>query len=170
MPYADGNLTLRLYSGLLSLSPTLVDTKTITFQAHVDSSIDVSLVESGKPFDIGETTQLVNFDILESGAERGFDVVVRGNSDYKVTMQSQNRQLLLHSLSPRVADTVAYGVIFNGGSVDLSTGAAEQVISGTGTTPATGTAFPIEFTIGTLSGQEPAGSYSDIINVEVIAN
>lgn len=170
MPYVDSNLTLSLYAGMFSLSPTLVDTKTITFQAHVDSSIDVSLVESGKPFDIGETTQFVNFGILESGAERGFDVVVRSNSGYKVTMQSQNHQLLLHSLAPRVADTVAYSVIFNGGGVDLSTGAAEQVISGTGTTPATGTTFPIEFTIGTLSGKEPAGSYSDIINVEVIAN
>lgn len=170
MPYDDSNLTLSLYAGTLSLSPTLVETKTITFRAQVDSSIDVSLVESGKPFDIGNTTQLVNFGILESGADRSIDVVVRSNSGYKVTMQSQNRQLLLHSQSPRVADTVAYSVIFNGGGVDLSTGAAEQVISGTGTTPATGATFPIEFTIGTLSGNEPAGSYSDIIYVEVIAD
>lgn len=169
-PYTDGNLTLNLYSGLPLFSPTLVATKTITFQARVDSSVDVSLVESGKPFDIGETTQLVDFGTLESGEQRGFDVVVRSNNGYAVTMQSQNHQLLVHPQTPAIADTIAYSVIFNGGSVDLSTGASVRIITGSGTTPATGTAFPIAFTIGTLSGNEPAGDYSDVINVEVTAN
>jgi hypothetical protein len=170
MRYADNNLTLNLYSGLLLSSPTLVDTKTITFETRVESSVDLSLVESGAPFDISETTQLVDFGTLESGEQRGFDVVVRSNDGYTVTMQSQNRQLLVHSRGYAIADTVPYSVIFNGGSVDLSTGAREQVFSGTGTTPVTGTAFPIEFVLGTLSGQEIAGAYSDVIDVEVTAN
>lgn len=170
MPYADNTLTLSLYSGLLTLSPTLVVTKTISFQTHADSSVDVSLVESGKPFDISETTQLIDFGNLENGEQRGFDVVVRSNNGYTVTMQSQNRQLLVHQRAPVVPDTVAYDVIFNGGGVDLSTGAPVHVINGTGTTPATGTPFPIEFTIGTISGNEAAGTYSDVINVEVTAN
>ncbi|MBI3897176.1 MAG: spore coat protein U domain-containing protein [Gammaproteobacteria bacterium] len=169
-PYTDGNLTLSLYSGLLLLNPTLEATKTITFRAHVDSSVDVSLVESGKRFDISETTQRVDFGTLESGAQRGFDVVVRSNNGYVVTLQSQNRQLLTHTRAPTIADVVPYSVIFNGGGVDLSTGAPVQVIANTGTTPATGIAFPIEFTVGTLSGDETAGTYSDVINVEVSAN
>lgn len=168
--YTDGNLTLSLYSGQLLLSPTLEATKTITFQARVDSSVDLSLVESGKRFDIGETTQLIDFGVLESGEQRGFDVVVRSNNGYVVTMQSQNQQLLVHSRAPAVRDTVSYSVIFNGGGVDLSTGAPVPVIAGTGTTPATGVSFPIEFTVGTLSGEEAAGTYSDIIYVEVTAN
>lgn len=169
-PYTDGNLTLSLYSGLLFMNPTLEATKTISFQARVDSSVDVALVESGKPFDIGETTQFIDFGTLESGEQRGFDVVVRSNNGYAVTMQSQNRQLLVHARAPAIEDTVSYSVIFNGGGVDLSTGAPVQIIAGTGTTPATGTAFPIEFTVGTLSGNEPTGAYSDVINVEVTAN
>lgn len=136
----------------------------------MDSGVDVSLVESGKPFDIGETTQLVDFGTLESGEQRGFDVVVRSNNGYAVTMQSQNHQLLVHTRTPTVDGTVAYSVIFNGGGVDLSTGAPVQIISGTGTTPATGAAYPIEFTVGTLSGNEAAGTYSDVINVEVTTN
>lgn len=170
MPYIDGNLRLSLYSGLLTLSPTLVATKTITFQARVNSSVDVSLVESGRPFDISETTQLVDFGTLESGEQRDFDVVVRSNNGYAVTMQSQNRQLLLHTRSPTITGSVAYSITFNGGGIDLSSGAPVQIISGTGTTPATGTSFPIEFTVGALSGNEPAGTYSDVINVEVKAN
>ena len=155
--YTDGNLTLSLYSGLLLLSPTLEATKTITFRARVDSSVDVSLVESGKRFDIGETTQLIDFGTLESGEQRGFDIVVRSNNGYAVTMQSQNRQLLVDARAPAIGDTVPYSVIFNGGGVDLSTGAPVQIIAGTGTTPATGVSFPIEFAVGTLSGNETAG-------------
>ncbi len=170
MPYADGNLTLSLYSGLLLLSPTLVATKTITFQARVDSSVDVSLVESGKPFDISETTQLVDFGTLESGEQRGFDVVVRSNNGYAVTMQSQNRQLMVHTRAPTIPDTVNYSVTFNGGNVDLSTGGPVQIITGAGTTSAAGTPFPIEFTVGNLSGNEVAGTYVDVIDVEITAN
>ncbi|MBI3606798.1 MAG: hypothetical protein HY207_02400, partial [Nitrospirae bacterium] len=169
-PYTDGNLTLSLYSGLLFLSPTLVTTKTITFRARADSRVDVSLVESGKRFDIGETTQLIDFGTLESGEQRGFDVVVRSNNGYVVTMQSQNHQLLVHARAPAIVDTVSYSVIFNGGGVDLSTGAPVPVIADTGTTLATGIAFPLEFTVGPLSGNEVAGTYSDVINVEVTAN
>lgn len=168
--YTDGNLTLSLYSGQLLLSPTLVATKTISFQARVESSVDVSLVEPGKRFDIGETTQLIDFGTLESGEQRGFDVVVRSNNGYVVTMQSQNQQLLVHSRAPAITDTVSYSVLFNGGGVDLSTGAPVPVIAGTGTTPATGVSFPIEFTVGTLSGEEAAGTYSDVLYVEVTAN
>ena len=58
----------------------------------------------------------------------------------------------------------------NGGDVDLSSGGPVQVLSGTGTTPATGAVFPIEFTVGNLSGAEGAGTYSDVINVTVTAN
>ncbi|MBI3561670.1 MAG: spore coat protein U domain-containing protein [Gammaproteobacteria bacterium] len=169
-PYTDGNLTLSLYSGLLFLSPTLEATKTIRFQARVDSSVDVSLVESGQRFDISDTTQLIDFGTLESGEQRGFDVVVRSNDGYVVTMQSQNQQLLIHARAPAISDVVSYSIIFNGGGIDLSTGAPVPVIAGSGTTPATGVSFPIEFTVGTLSGEETAGTYADVIYVEVTAN
>jgi hypothetical protein len=77
---------------------------------------------------------------------------------------------MVHERSPAVADTVSYEVVLNGGAVDLSSGGPVQVLSGTGTTPATGRAFPIEFTVGNLSGTEAAGTYSDVINVTVTAN
>jgi len=77
---------------------------------------------------------------------------------------------MVHAGAPAVSDTVSYQVVLSGGGVDLSTGAPVQVISGTGMTPATGISSPIEFTVGNLSGTEPAGTYSDIINVTVTAN
>ncbi len=168
--YADANLTLSLYTGTLLTSPQLVASAAITFRALVESNVDLSLVRSGAPFNINDTTQLIDFGELSSGEQRGFDLVVRSNNGYAVSMQSFNRQVMVHAEAPRVRDTVPYQVVLSGGGVDLSTGAPVQVISGTGTTPATGISFPIEFTVGNLSGTEAAGTYTDIVSVTVTAN
>jgi len=168
--YADANLSLDLYSGTLLIGSTLVASAAVTFRALVESSVDLSLVRSGAPFNINDTTQLVDFGVLSSGEQRGMDVVVRSNNGYAVSMQSLNGQVMVHAQAPAVRDTVPYQVVLSGGGVDLSTGAPVQVISGTGTTPATGTSFPIEFTVGNLSGTEAAGTYSDIISVTITAN
>jgi len=170
MHYVDANLSLGLFSGTLLTSPTRVASAAVTFRTLVDSSIDLSLVRSGAPFNINDTAQLIDFGLLSSGEQRGFDLIVRSNNGYAVTMQSENRQVMVHERTPAVADTVAYEVVLNGGAVDLSTGAPIQVLSGTGTTPATGISFPMEFTVGNLSGTEAAGTYSDVINVTVTAN
>jgi spore coat protein U-like protein len=168
--YADANLSLDLYSGTLLTSPTRVASAAVTFRTLVASSVDLSLVRSGAPFNINDTAQLIDFGVLSSGEQREFDLIVRSNNGYAVTMQSENRQVMVHERTPAVADTVSYEVVLNGGAVDLSSGAPVQVLSGTGTTPATGMSFPIEFTVGNLSGAEAAGTYSDVINVTVTAN
>lgn len=168
--YTDPNLSLDLYSGTLLTSPTLVASAPVTFRTLVDSSVDLSLVRSGAPFNISDTAQLIDFGVLSSGEQRAFDLVVRSNNGYAVTMQSVNRQVMVHERAPAVGDTVPYEVVLNGGAIDLSTGAPVQVLAGTGTTPATGISFPIEFTVGNLSGTEAAGTYSDVINVTVTAN
>ena len=170
MPYVDANLTLDLYSGTLLTSPTRVASAAVTFRALVESSVDLSLVRSGAAFNINDTAQLIDFGVLSSGEQREFDLVVRSNNGYSVTMQSENRQVMVHERNPAVADTVSYEVVLNGGAVDLSSGAPVQVLRGTGTTPATGASFPIEVTVGNLSGTEAAGTYSDVINVTVTAN
>lgn len=169
-PYSDPSLTLSLYSGLILGINTLEDSRTVTFQAHAESSVDVSLVESGAPFDINNTVQVIDFGTLVSGEQRGFDVVVRSNNGYRVTMQSENRQRMIHERAPTIPDTINYTVTLDGAEIDLASGIAAEAIRGTGTTPATGNRFPIEFTIGNLTGSEAGGTYSDVITVEVTAN
>ncbi|MDE3016648.1 MAG: spore coat protein U domain-containing protein [Pseudomonadota bacterium] len=171
-PYSDPALRLSLYSGLLTgiIAPTLEDTKTITFQARADSSVDLSLVESGAPFDISDTVQVIDFNTLESGEQRGFDVVVRSNNGYRVTMQSENNQRMIHERAPAIADTIDYTITLNGAEIDLTSGAPTDAALSTGTTTATGVRLPIEFTIGNMTGAETGGIYSDVINVEVTAN
>ena len=170
LPYVDTNLSLDLFSGTLLTSPTRVASAPITFRTLVASSIDLSLVRSGAPFNINDTAQLIDFGVLSSGEQRSFDLIVRSNNGFAVTMQSENRQVMVHEKAPAVTTTVAYEVTLNGGDVDLSSSGPVQVLSSAGTTPATGIAFPIELTIGTLSGAEAAGTYTDVINVTVTAN
>lgn len=168
--YMDKNLSLDLYAGTLLSSPQLIASSPITFQTHVDSSVDLSLVRSGSPFNINDTAQVLDFGTLASGEQREIDLVIRSNNGYSVSMQSLNKQLMVHAEAPAISDSIPYQIVLNGGGINLATGAPVQVISGTGTTPTTGIAFPIEFTIGNLSGAEAAGTYSDIISVTVTAN
>src|SRR6266849_1287722 len=131
--YQDTTLTLNLYSGLVLGINTLQDTKTITFRTRAESSVDLSLVDSGAPFDLGDTIQVIDFGTLETGAQRGFDIVIRSNDAYRVTMRSENLQRVVHSRAPAIGDAINYTVIFNGGEVDLTSGTAVELTSGTGT-------------------------------------
>ena len=168
--YSDNSLTLSLYSGLILSSYTLAGTTSITFQATVVSSVDLSLVDNGAAFNISDTTQTVDFGTLETAEQQVFDVVIRSNDGYLVTMQSTNNEVLRHESYPTVSDTVNYSLTFNSGAIDLSSGSEVQVTSNNGgTTSATGTSFPVQVTVGTVSSPA-AGTYSDVINVNVTAN
>lgn len=166
--FQDVNLTLTLYSGLLLGIYLPADTATITFRAKAESSVDLSLVDSGGAFNAGDTAQTVDFGTLSSGEQMSFDTVIRSNDGYLVTLQSQNNQTLKHLTH---AATVPYTLTFGGGAVDLSSGAAVQATANPGaTTPAAGDRFETKFTIGTLTGSEMAGNYQDVITVTVSAN
>jgi hypothetical protein len=163
--FQDTTLQLRLYSGLILGATVLEDTKTITFRAKAESSIDLSLVNTGGAFNIADTTQTVDFGTLASGESLEYDTMIRSNDGYVVTLQSQNSQQLKHAVLP--AGLVPYSLTVNGGNVNLSGGNAVQAATATGATPATGNRLPTIFTIGTLTGAEPAGNYQDVITVTV---
>lgn len=165
--YQDTGLTLGLYAELGVGVYTLNDTKTITFQARPMSSIDLALVDSGAGFNAGDNSQTVSFGNLASGAIMSYDTMIRSNDGYLITMQSANQQALKHT---SWSDTVPYSVLFNGISRNLSSGNVVTVVSDSGVTTALGTRFPTQFTIGTLSGLEPPGTYNDIITLTVSAN
>jgi hypothetical protein len=166
--FQDAALNLRLYEGLLLGVYLLADTKQITFKARAESSVDLSLVDTGGSFSGGDNTQTVDFGNLVQGAVRSYDTVIRSNDGYAVTFKSANGQVLKHQTAPA---TVPYSVTFGGGAVDLTSGAPVQVAASSGTTtPATGTRFATTFTVGAMTGAEMAGNYQDVITVTVAAN
>lgn len=168
--YQDTSLTLSLYTGLLLGVYVLADSKTITFRAQAESSVDLSLVSTGGAFSTSSTTQTVNFGTLSNGETMSYDTIIRSNDGYLVTMKSQNSEVMKQA-SPSVTTTVPYTMTFGGSLVNLSSGATTTVISHSGTTtPATGDRYATKFTIGTLTGGETAGTYQDVITVTVSAD
>ena len=167
--YSD-TAALTLYTGVLNLVFVQVDTKTITFQSKVDSNVNLSLVDTGSAFNLSDNLQTVDFGNLTSGAVQGFDIVVRSNDGYKITLQSANNQKMVYQGSAAYTDKIAYTMKVNGGLVDLSAGTAVSPVAVTGTTTAAGVALPVVVTLGTLTGHETAGTYKDTITVTISAN
>jgi hypothetical protein len=169
--YSDNTLTVTLYNGTFGGINSQSDTATISFQGAVASSVDLSLVPSGGSFDPSDNNETLNFSPLTTAAQKNFDLIIRSNDGYSISLQSTNSQKLRHSTYPTVSDLINYSLTFNGGSVNLSGGGAVTVASSSGTTTsASGTSFPSSLTIGTVSSNQTAGSYSDYISVNVSAH
>lgn len=165
--FQDTSLTVTLYAGILLGLYQAVDTRSITFQARVESSMDLSLVDTGGAFNIGDTSQTVDFGTLSTGALRSYDTLVRSNNAYRVTLQSQNAQRLQHAMQP--GQYVPYQISMDGIAVNLTGGNAVQALTRSGVTPAAGDRLQTQITIGSMTGVENPGNYSDVITVTVSA-
>ncbi len=164
----EDDLVFSLYLGSVGHSPELKDERTVRLQSQVASSVELSLVDSGAGFDGADTSQLLDFGLMSTGASLGFDLRVRTNDGYAVSMQSENSQVMAHVL-PSQTTTVAYSITVDGSSADLSSGSPVEVASGTGSTDAEGDLLPILVTLGEVADQT-AGNYQDLITITVTAN
>ena len=140
----------------------------VTFQARVLSSVDMAVVAPGGAFSLGATSRNVDFGDVGSGAQRDFDISVRSNVGYRVTMTSANRQQLVKT-APAVPQTIPYGVTVGGLGQDLSGGEAVNVGQSApgATTPALGLNLPVVVTLGTIPAAMPAGTYQDALSLSV---
>jgi hypothetical protein len=71
-------------------SPSLEQTKNVTFGAQVLQVVELSLVDQSGPFDPLDTVQALNFGTLTQNETGVFDVLVRSNTGYDVTFQFDN--------------------------------------------------------------------------------
>ncbi|MBI1309307.1 MAG: hypothetical protein GC129_05615 [Proteobacteria bacterium] len=170
-PYADNGVVLEVWEGVLGLLPVLRNTATLNFSTTVLSSVDVAVVGTGSPFAIGSTSRNVNFGTASSGAQQNFDLSIRSNDGYQISMQSANGQKLKHSISS-VSTTIPYTITVSGTSQNLSSGGAVTVATSASgaTTPAIGTNIPVRVTLGTLSGAETSGNYNDTLSLSITAH
>jgi hypothetical protein len=161
--YAD-TFALSLYKGKINGAHTLQCTRNVFFYYGILTSLSLSLVGSGAPYDPNDTGQSINFGTLEQGERESFDLVVVSNSAYQVRFSSQNGGRLKHQTNNSYID---YMTQINNSQVSL----AGSVIaaSDSGNTPNEGRRFPIRFTIGNVAGKA-AGQYQDMITVTVTAN
>lgn len=159
---------VNLYQGTLAGGYSKKDTKTITYTYNYPTKIDLSLVNSGAPFDLTATYQTLNFGILTTGQTQSFDIVVLSNSGYNLYFSSTNNGNLKHV---NYNSNVIYSMYVNNGQVNLTTSSSNPVpvASGVGLTANEGVRIPIRVTMGEVKNQL-AGQYADVIFITISSN
>jgi spore coat protein U-like protein len=163
--YTD-TVSIKLYKGEPDEWYTLQNTQTLVTTYSVPYVANVSLVNTGAPYNQSDTTQTLNFGSLSPGQTLGFDIVTVYNSGYKLTLSSANNGKLKHSSQNQF---VPYVFKVNGSPLNLSNSQAIPAVLGTGsgTSPPAGLRFAIQVQIGAVSSL--AGTYSDTSVVEISA-
>jgi len=160
--YQD-SVELTVYEG------TLTDYKknnstAITIAAQVVRLAELSIVNSGEAFVPQSVTKELNFGVLTHGKSLGFDLRLRSNAGYTVTIESENRGYFKHT-SAGDNSGIPYTFILGGILLDLSLGPVTP-ISKNIITSAPGDPYAGLITIGSTDNAS-AGNYRDTITLTV---
>ena len=158
--------TVRLYEGSITGSRSLEDSDNFRLRQEVSKRIDLSVVNSGQPFDPNATNKSIDFGTLTTGKQFGFDLVLKYNAGYRVRVSSQNNGKLKHN---SLASTIDYTMSVGGSPVSLGSSSSSpvQVSQGSGASPTGGMRLQGNFTIGSVASNAQSGSYRDSITITV---
>lgn len=140
--------------------------KHIQLKVTVPAEVNISLVDSGNPYDIGDTSQNLNFGELQFGEMLGFDAIIVSSGNYAVYLSSLNDSRLKHNSQN---SHISYSFAINGSPVNLSgsSGSPVNVFSGGETTPS-GDVLAMVVTIGNTTDR-PSGHYLDYVTITAMA-
>ncbi len=162
--YQD-SVTVSVYEGTLGGNPVLADSDGLVVSTTIERDIQLSLPNTGAPFDPDDRNQSMDFGVLGQGDSLGFDLMVRTNAGYTVSMLSDNQGRLKHKdLAAAANATVDYTLRVDGAATDLSGSQAVMVANGSGTTPLSGVRHPTTVTIGSVAGKI-SGTYEDTVTI-----
>jgi hypothetical protein len=164
-PYIDRfDFSLYSWNGNSFNSKTKVTTNASTnYKYLVDTSISLSLVDTGSPFNAADVTQDLDFGALTTGKTMGFDLILMYTNGYNLYMSSVNSG----SIKSASSNTIPYTLNLNGSPVSLSA-SYQSVNTGTGSAPSGGTRLPVSVVIGNV-GNAPSGSYTDTVSIKIAA-
>lgn len=162
--FADaGSYFMSLSMDLLELPSgnILARDQLVEVEVKVKKRLQMNLAGTRSNFARGSKFSVVDFDILESGESKKIFLQARGNTNAIITLSSENNGALVHA---KFKDSrIAYGVNVDGVQTDLR---APRTIRRKIARNFNGSSYPINFTIGEVSGAF-AGVYKDIVIVEV---
>ena len=144
------------------------DSKTVVFSVRVDPVAEMSLGETGSPFDATAKGHRMDFGNLEKSKAKGLDMRVRSNAGYHVNMESQNGGVM-KNIDPSHPATIPYTLQIN--STPVAVGHTEQTVLTrvNRLTDRNGDLHQLLVTIGEV-GNAPAGTYRDNITVTVVSD
>ena len=114
----------------------------------------------GGVFDPTKTTKSIDFGSLKTGNTSSFNMAVRTNAGFSITLSSANNGNFKHVAGP---STVPYTAFVNGVLADLT--GVVPVVSGAGQTSLSGLIYPTKIVIGVVGISGIAGNYSDTVTV-----
>ena len=156
-------VTVKLYQGDVNGTYNLITSQSMSFSYQVAKAIDLSLVPSGAAFDPTQTSMFLDFGPLEQGKNKSFDVVMKYNAGYRLSIASVG-QGTMRNILPSSSSTVPYTLSANGVAVDLSGGIAlpATLSTGAGVSSGAGTRVPVTVAIGSTE-KSMAGTYADVL-------
>ena len=141
--------------------------RNIGHRAQVARTAELSLVETGAPFNASDVSQFLDFGIFYTGQALSFDLRGRANTDFDISLQSANGGVMTHTTFP--GSNVPYTLTSNGSTIGLGGGGAVTIGSFSGgTTGPQGELYAITVTVGSLAGTV-GGLHQDQITVTLTA-
>jgi hypothetical protein len=152
---------------------SLANDENFTMRYVINQNLALSLVSTGAPFNMTDTSESVDFGFLSQNQTRSFDLVVGSNLPYSLSLSSQRNARLLRqggSLAV-VADRVAYQLKLSAtaytSQVTLTNFPyTSPVIS---PPPNTQLRIPMEVKILDNTSAKNQGPYADVITLTVTA-
>jgi len=158
--YRD-SVKVNVYSSLFVLSPRLETSRIINVSTIVPKQVNISLVDTGSPFNVNDTEQTLDFGELEKGENLSFDMRIQSNAGYIVSFSSYNRGRLKHLTKNK---SIRYKLKVDGKRKNLRKSGSTKVAEARGVSPVGGNLHKVSVTIGKVK-KKPSGVYTDYITV-----
>lgn len=159
-----GSLKFELDQGTPG-TDNLMGSKTVSVSVLVPPIADLSIVAAGTTFDVGSTSQIINFGDLTPGVQGTLNVLIRSNKPWSLTLSAPSGGHMTKASS----DTqIPYSFYFNNNLINLTSGAA-TLVSTTGWTSTGQNDYPVKIIIGDFDFAEP-GTYQDNISLTLSTN
>ena len=141
------------------------DSKSTNMKYDKGGYVELSLVDTGAVYNANDTSQTLNFGNLVTGAVRSFDLMLKYNGGYKLSMASVNASNIKSGTR-----LIPYTMTLNGGGITLTTTSTivrtNAADGGGSTSPSTGLRLPVSVTMGVV-GTSPTGTYTDTVAITV---
>jgi spore coat protein U-like protein len=129
----------------------------------IEKQINLSFVDLGGIFQENTTTKSIDFGRLVPNQVSRFNMALRTNAGFSVTVVSTNNGRFKHNIQNSY---VPYEMFVNNVLVDVT--GVVPVVTGSGQTSLSGLVYPIKVVVGTVGTLALAGNYSDTLTVTAI--
>jgi spore coat protein U-like protein len=162
--YTD-NIVISAYEGVdPSIFTAPADASTsFNLTMNIDKQINLSFVDLGGYFQENATTKAIDFGKLIANHVSRFNLAVRTNAGFRITIVSTNNGRFKHSLQNSY---VPYSIYVNNSVADVT--GVTPVATGSGQTSLAGLIYPIKIVVGAVGVLALAGNYTDTITVTAI--